>query len=296
MRTMKLWWNLLLAAGLMACRQEPANLTVMTETGVSWELAQFRKSTYWDVKYNLSFVIPENRQEAVTGVSEITWKQGRKEQLIVDFRADSSQVISVLLNDQPVEYRVEKEHIIIPHSETWSGTNKVTIAFRASDQSLNRRDEFLYTLLVPDRARTLFPCFDQPDIKALYSLTLDIPENWTAVANGKIIEADVLSRPNRRLIRFQETEPLPTYLFSFVAGKLQREIYQRGERSISIYHRETDPKRVAQCPEIARQVLDALSWMEDYTGIPYPFAKYDLIIIPGFQFGGMEHTGELFCG
>ena len=291
MRTMKLWWNLLLAAGLMACRQEPANLTVMTETGVSWELAQFRKSTYWDVKYNLSFVIPENRQEAVTGVSEITWKQGRKEPLIVDFRADSSQVISVLLNDQPVEYRVEKEHIIIPHSETWGGTNKVTIAFRASDQSLNRRDEFLYTLLVPDRARTLFPCFDQPDIKALYSLTLDIPENWTAVANGKIIEADVLSRPNRRLIRFQETEPLPTYLFSFVAGKLQREIYQRGERSISIYHRETDPKRVAQCPEIARQVLDALSWMEDYTGIPYPFAKYDLIIIPGFQFGGMEHTG-----
>ena len=288
---MKIWWNLLLMIGLMACRQEPAELTEMIDPGVSRELAQFRKSTYWDVKYNLSFVIPENKQEAVTGMAEIAWKQGRKEPLIVDFRADSSQIMSVALNDKPVAYRFENEHIVISHAETWGGENKVKIAFRAADQSLNRRDEFLYTLLVPDRARTLFPCFDQPDIKALYSLTLDIPADWTAVANGKIQEEDVLSRPNRRLIRFQETEPLPTYLFSFVAGKLQREIYQRGERSISIYHRETDPKRVAQCPEIAGQVLDALAWMEDYTGIPYPFAKYDLIIIPGFQFGGMEHTG-----
>ena len=61
---MKIWWNLLLMIGLMACRQEPAELTEMIDPGVSQELAQFRKSTYWDVKYNLSFVIPENKQEA----------------------------------------------------------------------------------------------------------------------------------------------------------------------------------------------------------------------------------------
>ena len=190
---MKIWWNLLLMIGLMACRQEPAELTEMIDPGVSQELAQFRKSTYWDVKYNLSFVIPENKQEAVTGMAEIAWKQGRKEPLIVDFRADSSQIISVALNDKPVAYRFENEHIVISHAETWGGENKVKIAFRAADQSLNRRDEFLYTLLVPDRARTLFPCFDQPDIKALYSLTLDIPEDWTAVANGKIQEEEVNS-------------------------------------------------------------------------------------------------------
>ena len=38
-------------------------------------------------------------------------------------------------------------------------------------------------------------------------------------------------------------------------------------------------------------MFDALEWQEEYTQIPYPFAKYDLIILPGFQFGGMEHTG-----
>ena len=48
---------------------------------------------------------------------------------------------------------------------------------------------------------------------------------------------------------------------------------------------------MAQCPDIASEVFDALSWLEKYTAIPYPFAKYDLIILPGFQYGGMEHTG-----
>ena len=66
---------------------------------------------------------------------------------------------------------------------TRSGENTVEIAFTAGDQSLNRNDSFLYTLLVPERARTLFPCFDQPDMKALYTLSLEVPADWKAVSN-----------------------------------------------------------------------------------------------------------------
>lgn len=275
----------------MSCQAGDEQIQVLSEPGVSKELATFRSEKYLNVSYSLSFNIPEEKNEPVTGVANILWDQGEKLPLIIDFRGDSSQIISVMLNREPVEYKVENEHIILPSSGAWSGKNMVSIAFRSSDQSLNRRDEFLYTLLVPDRARTLFPCFDQPDIKARYSLELIIPETWKAVANGKIAGVDSLSHPGRHVVTFQETEPLPTYLFSFVAGKLQQETYSRENRSISIYHRETDPARKGQCPEIARQVLDALDWMEAYTGVPYPFAKYDLVILPGFQYGGMEHTG-----
>lgn len=276
----------------MSCQAGDEQIQVLSEPGVSKELATFRSEKYLNVSYSLSFNIPEEKNEPVTGVANILWDQGEKLPLIIDFRGDSSQIISVMLNQEPVEYKVENEHIILPSSGAWSGKNMVSIAFRSSDQSLNRRDEFLYTLLVPDRARTLFPCFDQPDIKARYSLELIIPETWKAVANGKIAGVDSLSHPGRHVVTFQETEPLPTYLFSFVAGKLQQETYSRENRSISIYHRETDPARKGQCPEIARQVLDALDWMEAYTGVPYPFAKYDLVILPGFQYGGMEHTGS----
>lgn len=198
----------------MSCQAGDEQMQVLSEPGVSKELATFRSEKYLNVSYSLSFNIPEEKNEPVTGVANILWDQGEKLPLIIDFRGDSSQIISVMLNREPVEYKVENEHIILPSSGAWSGKNMVSIAFRSSDQSLNRRDEFLYTLLVPDRARTLFPCFDQPDIKARYSLELIIPETWKAVANGKIAGVDSLSHPGRHVVTFQETEPLPTYLFS----------------------------------------------------------------------------------
>lgn len=268
-----------------------ADLNKLTKLGVSHELAQFRSEQYADVKYQLSFDIPLDKQEPVMGDATILWSQTRQQPLVVDFSADASQVISLWLNGVAVDYEVSHEHIYITASHTEVGSNELKISFRAPGQSLNRRDQFLYTLLVPDRARTLFPCFDQPDLKARYTLSLTIPESWKAVANGKIAQIDSLSHARRHIVTFCETEPLPTYLFSFVAGLLQQETFTRDEHTISIYHRETDPERIAQCPAIGRQVLDALTWLEDFTQIPYPFAKYDLIVLPGFQYGGMEHTG-----
>ena len=278
---------------LTACSTQQQDVNLQ-EVGVSHELARFRKEHFGQVRYNLFFSIPESRQEPVRGKAVIQLSLKEKLPLIIDFRGNASQVASVLLNGGEVPYEVKNEHIIILAERSVVGENKVSVEFTPADQSLNRRDEFLYTLLVPDRARTAFPCFDQPDMKSLFTLTLEVPEAWQAVTNGAIEKTDTLSIPGRKLISFRETEPLSTYLFAFTAGKFIRETYTRDGREISLYHRETDPKKVAQCPEIASEVFDALTWLEDYTAIPYPFAKYDLIILPGFQFGGMEHTGATF--
>lgn len=282
------------AIGLLtACGMQQRD-TVLQEAGVSRELAQFRKEHFGQVRYNLFFSIPETKQEPIKGNAEIQLSLKEKQPIIIDFRGDASQVALVLLNGQPVPYEVKNEHIILPAERSVVGTNKVTVDFIPADQSLNRRDEFLYTLLVPDRARTAFPCFDQPDMKSLFTLTLEVPAEWQAVSNGAIGATDTVSVAGRKIISFNETEPLSTYLFAFTAGKFVRETYNRDGREISVYHRETDPKKVAQCPAIASEVFDALAWLEDYTAVPYPFAKYDLIILPGFQYGGMEHTGATF--
>ena len=293
---------------------------------------------------------------------------------------------------------IQNEHIVIPAALTKAGENTVDIVFTAGDQSLNRNDEFLYTLLVPDRARTLFPCFDQPDMKALYTLSLEVPMTWKAVSNTHIAKEHLIytgwtdiqkyeltngqpgNRPNtkdqnrnnqagnspgnhdqpgerhakkipgsnsptennqvnndrtgnrpddynqtnrpgdygpdnqphnrpytqeshptdgttgrqpssRKLITFSETEPLSTYLFSFVAGEFFQKDYDDGRHRFSAYYRETDTAKTAQLDDIFAQVAASLEWLEEYTGVPYPFAKYDFIILPGFQYGGMEHTG-----
>lgn len=282
------------AIGLFTACGTQQRDAVLQEAGVSHELAQFRKEHFGQVKYNLFFSVPTSKKEPVKGNAEIQLTLKEQQPIIIDFRGEPSQVALVLLNGMPVPYEVKNEHILIAAERSVIGENKITVDFIPADQSLNRRDEFLYTLLVPDRARTAFPCFDQPDIKALFTLTLEVPAGWQAVTNGAIESSDTISVPERKIITFRETEPLSTYLFAFTAGKFVRETYNRNEREISLYHRETDPKKIAQCPDIASEVFDALTWLEDYTGVPYPFAKYDLIILPGFQYGGMEHTGATF--
>lgn len=283
----------IVAVCLLASCVAPSGTTdaSLLQAGVSQELAEYRKENFGQIRYHLFFSIPEQKEDAVTGKVEILLTLEKQQPVIIDFRGEPEQIKSVQLSGKEVSYTVKDEHIVLDAKNVAEGENRVEISFTATDQSLNRRDEFLYTLLVPDRARTLFPCFDQPDMKSLFSLSLEVPASWRAVANGAVEQMDSTSVSGRKHITFRETEPLSTYLFSFVAGKLSEETFKRGEREISIYYRETDPKKIAQCPDIAAEVFDALEWQEAFTNVPYPFAKYDLIILPGFQYGGMEHTG-----
>lgn len=283
--------GLMLLACLGSCQTVKEPEDKWLEPGVDCGLASFRKEHFGQVRYKLYFSVPEKRTEPVQGEVEISIQLKEQQPLVIDFRGEPEQLKAVSLNGKRVPFTLKDEHILLASDLSVAGENRVAVSFLPADQSLNRRDEFLYTLLVPDRARTLFPCFDQPDMKALFSLTLEVPASWQAVSNGAIVDMDSTAVAGRTRIRFHETEPLSTYLFSFVAGRLTHESYSRNGRDISIYHRETDPKKTSQCPAIADEVFDALEWLEDFTAIPYPFAKYDLIILPGFQYGGMEHTG-----
>ncbi len=261
----------------------------LLEEGVSLKLAKFRKKNYERLSYKLFFSIPKSKKDPLMGEVEISFLLKKTQPIIIDFRVDSSKVLSVKRNDKNIDYKIFNEHIYIDSKEVSIGENKINISFIPNDQSLNRRDDFLYTLLVPDRARTLFPCFDQPDMKALFTLELEIPNEWTAISNSPL---DILHNSgDRKHLSFKETEPLSTYLFSFVAGNFYDALFEKDGRKINIYHREVNPEKCEQLPDLADEVFYSLRWLEDYTGIPYPFAKYDLIILPGFQYGGMEHTG-----
>ena len=259
------------------------------EKGISLELAQLRKQEIKDLKYNLSFSIPEKKQESVEGEMKASFTLQKPQEIILDFRESADKIKDVSVNGKAITYQFLNEHIILPKASSIEGKNEVHIRFIAGDQSLNRNDEFLYTLLVPDRARTVFPCFEQPNLKAEFTLQLEVPVQWEAVSNTAIESENI--KDERKHITFRPTEPLSTYLFSFVAGQLKKVEYADGERTLTAYHRETDPKKIAQLDIIFQQVASSLHWLEDYTDIPYPFAKYSFIILPGFQYGGMEHTG-----
>jgi aminopeptidase N len=261
--------------------------------GIPLTLATTRAQTIEDVRYHLSFDIPATASESVTGREVIHFKlRTVPEFVVLDFAPGADFLSSVSVGDKPSQFRVVNGHIVIPEKELTAGENAVEIDFRAGDASLNRNEEFLYTLFVPARAHLAFPCFDQPDLKARYTLELTIPSGWESVANG----AELSREPSggRTRVSFTETPPLPTYLFAFATGKFQVETAQRNGRTFRMFHRETDAKKVARNREAVFDLhASSLKWLEDYTAIPYPFGKFDFILIPSFQFSGMEHPGAI---
>lgn len=273
---------------LGGCHQ-PTTRPHLYDEGVSQELATLRKQEIKELKYHLHFAIPEQKSVPINGEITVEFKLDAPQEVILDFREEAEKIKSVSVNGKTARYEFRNEHIILPPNEMVPGKNDITIRFVAGNQSLNRNDEFLYTLLVPDRARTLFPCFEQPNLKATFALQLDVPTEWKAVSNTYITKEE--TKETCKTVTFAPTEPLSTYLFSFVAGKLEQKEYTEGDRRISAYYRETDAGKIAQLDTIFKQVTASLDWLEAYTGVPYPFAKYDFIILPGFQYGGMEHTG-----
>lgn len=282
--------TLIFMCSLLVCScHQTANSPHLYDEGISQELAVLRKQEIKELKYKLYFNIPETKSVPINGEITIEFNLDTPQEVILDFREKPEKIQSVAINGQTARYEFRNEHIILPQNDVVKGKNTITIQFVAGDQSLNRNDEFLYTLLVPDRARTLFPCFEQPNLKATFTLQLDVPTGWKAVSNTYITKEE--TKDTCQTVTFAPTEPLSTYLFSFVAGKLEQKEYAEGDRKISAYYRETDPEKVAQLDTIFKQVAASLNWLEKYTGVPYPFAKYDFIILPGFQYGGMEHTG-----
>ena len=183
-------------------------------------------------------------------------------------------------------------HLLIPAPALRTGPNQIEIAFRAGDASLNRNPDFLYALFVPARAHLAIPCFDQPNLKAKWSLTLNAPAKWQVVSNGAELERQ--TEGERVTVRFAETPPLSTYLFSFVAGDFKVETAQRGDRQFRMFHRETDAAKVARNKEAIFDLhAKAIEFLEAYTTIAYAFGKFDFVLIPAFQFGGMEHAGKI---
>jgi aminopeptidase N len=269
-------------------------VTQTLDEGVTIELAQKRKEQLSNIHYNLNFSIPRTKSDSIYGKAIISFNSKDKEDVIIDFRASKHMVKSVSHEGKPINYRFENGHILIPKHLIRKGDNQISIEFISGNGSLNRSDEFLYTLLVPDRASTVFPCFDQPNLKAVFELSLNIPSDWKAISNGQQVSSISIS-DTQTLIYFSETKPISTYLFAFAAGAFEEVTQTIDSKTFTLLHRETDREKLERnLPIIFDLHAKSLKWLEDYTAIPYPFQKLDFILIPGFQYSGMEHPGAIF--
>jgi aminopeptidase N len=274
----------------------------LLDPGVSRELASERRERLEDVQYELRLELTADLHAGIPGTVRVAFTlRDAESPLVLDFRPGANGGLSSCrVNGLAVEPSILSGHVVVPARALAPGRNEVTMAFVAGDGPLNRRDEYLYTIFVPARAHEAFPCFDQPDLKARWTLTLVLPDQWRAVANGAERAAidETLEEHGSAagsIVSFAPTGPLPTYLFAFAAGRFDEETFHTKPLSVRLFHRASDRDRFsANAPLIVDAHLDALQWLEDYTGIEYPFGKFDVVLVPDFQFGGMEHPGAIF--
>ena len=290
--------SLLLVAGLGAAA---AVYVVMSrraprvpEAGIALALAERRAARVSDLTYDVTFRIPAAKDQPIRASLAASFTlEDPGEPLAFDFVQPAEKLLAVRANKTVLAPHHENGHVIVAADALLDGPNTIEFDFIAGDESLNRNDEFLYALFVPARASVAMPVFDQPDLKARWRLVLNIPLDWTAVSNGR--ETGRARASDHQSLIFEDTQPISTYLFSFAAGKFAVEAAERNGRLFRFLHRETDGRKVARNRDAIFDLhASALAWLETYTGIPYPFGKFDFVLIPSFQFGGMEHPGAVF--
>lgn len=291
----------LLMAALLA--QDPA-------PGIDRDLARSRATIVSDLEYRLRFRITPGAAE-VTGTAMLAFRlpAAPASPLVLDFAG--SGLADLRVNGGAVDARQVHGHVVIPASALVRDRNVITASFRspvaASGTPLTvYRDpadgrEYWYTLVVPADAHRLYPCFDQPDLRATFDFELDIPRDWAAVANTARVAAGDDERDVAGVLwRFAPTKPLPTYLAAFACGPFaERAAPQPAAPGIAT----SEPMRIllresqlrhADLDTLVALHRDGLAWLAAAFGVPYPFDKLDIVLLPGFPYGGMEHAGAIF--
>jgi aminopeptidase N len=263
------------------------------EPGVSLELARYRRNVIGDLQYSLNFNIPADKNAAIDATESIDLVlKATSFPLQLDFKQSADKVHNIQVNNKDVPVKLVQEHLIISSEYLHAGKNTISMQFATGNQSLNRNDDYLYALFVPDRARTVFPCFDQPDLKANFLLTLNVPQQWKVLANAAL--ADSVNHGETTTYRFNKSDKLSTYLFSFAAGKFSSIKQLLDNRQAEFLYRETDTTKIKlSLNPIFAAHRDAINFLQQWTNIQFPFQKIGFIAIPDFQFGGMEHPGEV---
>lgn len=289
---MKIFYSLLCFVLLISNGFSQSKENVLFESGVSEQLAQFRKKQISDLHYNLSFDIPKQKSENINSHLIVNLSLSDLSQpLLLDFKEKTSNIKSVEVNGKNSAIVHQNGHIIIAPSALVLGKNTVSISFIAGNLSLNRNDDFLYTLLVPDRASTLFPSFDQPDLKATYKLSLSVPKDWSVLAGADVKEK--VEKGDFIKYTFGESDKMSTYLFSFVAGKFNSVTKKPGLEMTFLYRENDNGKIASSTDTIFNLHQQSIDFLEKYTNYKFPFQKLDFASIPVFQYGGMEHVGAI---
>jgi len=211
------------------------------------------------------------------------------------------EVNSVVLNGTPLDVSsvVKGARIELPNLEAM---NTAVISaqgkFMNTGEGLHRfvdpvdNETYLYTQFESADARRMYACFEQPDLKATFTLTVTAPEHWKVISNSPM--AQVVDGGNTQTWSFEPTPTISTYITALVAGPYfeVRDEYSGpyGTYPLGIFCRQS-LSQYLDSDEIFQVTKQGFAFFEDQFKVGYPFAKYDQLFVPEFNAGAMENAG-----
>jgi aminopeptidase N len=222
--------------------------------------------------------------------------------LFVDFTGKS--IVELVLNGERIASPEWNRHrIALPESKIHA-KNKLEIRYENAyshtgsgfHQFKDPEDgkEYLFSDFEPFNAHQLFPCFDQPDLKATYAVSVTAPESWVVVSNGRELEnAPVGGGRSKRV--FERTKPFSTYLMAVIAGEYAVYKDRHGDMPLRILCRQALTKHIDP-DEIFTVTKQGFDFYDAYFDFPYPFEKYDQAFVPEFNAGAMENVAAVTHG
>jgi aminopeptidase N len=171
-------------------------------------------------------------------------------------------------------------------------------AYSRSGEGLHRftdpadKGVYLYSDLETFDAHQIYACFDQPDLKATFELTVTAQDDWRVIGNMPPAGDPEPAGPGRLRWRFPPTPPLPTYITFVAAGPYHAVRSEHDGIPLGLFCRQSlagylDPDELF---ELTRQGLD---FYQGQFGLRYPFPKYDQLFVPEFKAGAMENPGAV---
>ena len=153
---------------------------------------------------------------------------------------------------------------------------------------------YLYSQFETADAKRMFACFDQPDLKATFDVTVTAPAHWQVISNGATTSIE--DRDGARVHTFATTAPMSTYLVALIAGPYARwdDVYadEHGEIPLGLFCRAS----LAPFMDAERLFTETKQGFDFYHcnfGVPYAFGKYDQLFVPEFNAGAMENAGAV---
>ena len=153
---------------------------------------------------------------------------------------------------------------------------------------------YLYSQFETADAKRMFACFDQPDLKATFDITVTAPGHWEVISNGAPVA--VQQRGDHKVHTFATTPRMSTYLVALVAGPYARwdDVYsdEYGEIPLGLFCRASLAPYMDH-ERLFTETKQGFGFYHCNFGVPYAFGKYDQLFVPEFNAGAMENAGAV---